>query len=142
MVGTVCNMVSGWGPDAGRISGGATKRILVVDDDPIQREFAKHNLTADDMEIVACSSVDAALLELKHKKYHLIVTDFDMPGRNGHDLINAVRALGLSLPIILVTGSQDLSTVNAAYKLGITSFALKPVVWKTLIAQIRKALSG
>jgi len=134
-------MSSGRGADSERGSS-AAKRILVVDDDPIQREFAKLNLTADDMEVMACSSVDAALLELKHKRYDLIVTDFDMPGRNGHDLINAVRSLQLKLPIILVTGSQDLSTVNAAYKLGVTTFALKPVVWKTLIAQIRSALSA
>jgi DNA-binding NtrC family response regulator len=129
------------GADTGRDRGASTMRVLVVDDDPIQREFAKFNLTAEGMEVVTCSSVDSALQELKRTSYHVVVTDFDMPGRNGHDLIKIVRALGLSLPIILVTGSQELSTVNLAYKIGATSFALKPVVWKTLAAQIRSALS-
>lgn len=117
-------------------------RLLVIDDDPIQREFAIAHLGGPDLDVVAVPSGQAGLAELAHSSFDIIVTDFDMPGMNGLELIAAVRADERTkpIPIILVTGVEDLSTVNAAYRLGVTNFAAKPVNWKILAMQIRDAL--
>jgi len=118
------------------------KRLLMIDDDPIQREFAQMHLGAADLEIIAVGSGQAGLTELSKSSFDIIVTDFDMPGMNGLELIAALRAdtRYKSLPIIFATGSDDLATVNAAYRLGIANFAAKPINWKILAMQIRKAL--
>ena len=88
------------------------------------------------------AAFQAGLTELSKSSFDIIVTDFDMPGMNGLELIGALRAdtRYKSLPIIFATGSDDLATVNAAYRLGIANFAAKPINWKILAMQIRNAL--
>lgn len=118
------------------------RRLLLIDDDPILREFAQIHLAAADLTVVTAGSAQAAMEQMKQSGFDIVVTDFDMPGMNGLELIGALRADSRykSLPIIFATGSDDLATVNAAYRLGIANFAAKPINWKILAMQIRNAL--
>ena len=120
------------------------KRVLVVDDDPIQREFAQMNLASSGVQIVVAASAMEAQRTLASGGCDLVVSDYEMPGMNGLELIAAIRQNPATrkLPIILATSSEDLATMNAAHRLGISSFALKPVNWRTLEIQVRNALQG
>lgn len=120
----------------------ARKRVLVVDDDPIQCEFAQMKLNSGDIEVATATSVQTGLARLAKEAFDLVLTDYNMPGRNGLELIAAMRADARTrkIPIILVTSSEELSTINAAYRAGIAAFALKPVKWNVLEMQVRKAL--
>ena len=118
-------------------------RVLVVDDDPVQREFSLAHLSGR-FDVSTVVSGGAALLAMKQKPFDVVVTDYDMPGMNGIELIKAIRA-GTDAPevgVILLTGSEDLAVMNAAYKLRISTFVSKPVNWQVLPTQIEQAARG
>ena len=65
-----------------------------------------------------------------------------MPGMNGIDLVKAIRADAqlAGLPVIMVTSHEDIGTIDAAYRVGATSFITKPVNWRLLSYQIKYVL--
>jgi DNA-binding response OmpR family regulator len=114
-------------------------RILVVDDDPILREFASVYLTTPKSEVVTVTDAAAALDMLSHEKFDIAMVDIDMPGMNGFELVEHIRAQDnlRQLPIVMVTGREDIVSIDRAYTAGATSFATKPVNWRQLSHQLR-----
>lgn len=117
-------------------------RILVIDDDPVQREFASVYLSTPVAEIITAASAEHGLLRLRNEKFDLVITDYEMPGMNGIELIASIRSVSqfLRLPVIMVTSYEDIATIDAAYRAGATSFITKPVNWRLLSYQIRYVL--
>jgi CheY-like chemotaxis protein len=114
-------------------------RILVVDDDPIQREFASVYIATPTAEVVTTASARGALEALSEDAFDIMLVDFDMPGMNGLELIGKLRKdpRYVSLPIIMITGHDDMLTIDAAFRAGATSFVTKPVNWRLLSYQIK-----
>jgi DNA-binding response OmpR family regulator len=114
-------------------------RILVVDDDPILREFASVYLSTPSATIeTACDGV-AARVMLGQASYDLLLLDIEMPQLDGLSLLEEIRSdkrLG-HLPVIMLTGHDDIASIDRAYQLGANSFATKPVNWRQLSYQIR-----
>lgn len=114
------------------------RRVLVVDDDPVQREFASVYLAASGTRLETASSAREALAALEREKFDIVLIDFEMPGMNGLELIETIRSRQQwkSLPLMMVTGHEDVATIDAAFKAGATSFFTKPVNWRLLNYQI------
>ena len=120
----------------------APARLLVVDDDPIQREFTSVYLATPTAEVALASSGEQALACLRNEKFNIALIDYEMPGMNGVELLKAIRADWqlADLPVIMVTSHEDIATIDAAYRAGATSFSTKPVNWRLLSYQIRYVL--
>jgi DNA-binding response OmpR family regulator len=114
-------------------------RILVVDDDPILREFASVYLTTPMSEVVSVADAAAALDLLSREAFDIAMIDIEMPGMNGFELVERIRAQDRlrALPIVIVTGREDIVSIDRAYNVGATSFATKPVNWRQLSHQLR-----
>jgi CheY-like chemotaxis protein len=114
-------------------------RILVVDDDPILREFASVYLSTPVAQVVAVDSGQAALDLLASESFDICVFDIEMPGMDGFTLVERVRAdeRFRRLPIVMLTGREDIASIDRAYAAGATSFATKPVNWRLLSYQLR-----
>ena len=117
-------------------------RILSIDDDPIQREFAAVYLSAPTTEVESADSAEAGLLLLEKGDYDILLLDIDMPGMNGIDLVRSLRAdtRFADLPVVMVTGREDMVSIDAAYEAGATSFVTKPVNWRVLSDHLRFVL--
>jgi len=114
-------------------------RILVVDDDPILREFASVYLATPSASIdTACDGAEARL-RLEHNVYDILLLDIEMPRVDGFALLTEIRSHeGLKhLPVIMLTGHDDIASIDRAYQLGANSFATKPVNWRQLSYHIR-----
>ena len=114
-------------------------RILVVDDDPILREFASVYLATPSATIeTACDGV-AARTRLGQADYDVLLLDIEMPQLNGLSLLEEIRSDERlkHLPVIMLTGHDDIASIDRAYQLGANSFATKPVNWRQLSYQIR-----
>jgi CheY-like chemotaxis protein len=114
-------------------------RVLFVDDDPILREFALVHLGADKVEVKAVGDGDEALALLAEWPADIVLLDLEMPRLDGFEVL---RALGESerlreLPVIVVTGREDIAAIDRAYAAGATSFVSKPLNWRLLNCQIR-----
>jgi len=116
-------------------------RILVVDDQENIRSMLQELLFANDYHQVdvACNSEEALDL-LKTFKYNLILSDINLPGMSGMDLLKYIRKYFGSIEVILITGNPDLNDAVAAVKNGAFDYLSKPVDFEKLLAQVTMAL--
>jgi len=77
--------------------------ILVVDDDAGIRENIADLLSTEDYHVVSAADAEEAMRVLESEKIDLMLTDFQMPGRNGVELIEAARKANHAIPAILMT---------------------------------------
>ena len=114
-------------------------RILVVDDDPILREFASVYLTSPVSEVEAAPDAEAALDLLSSKEFDVVLVDIGLPGMDGFELVQTMRAQERlrDLPIVILTVREDIASIDRAYAIGATSFATKPVNWRLFSYQLR-----
>jgi diguanylate cyclase (GGDEF)-like protein len=114
--------------------GGTTPRVLVVDDDPGARLLAVASLQK--AGYVAAQAADGAegVSAFERMRPDLILMDAVMPGTDGFAAIREIRALpgGDRVPILMMTGLEDLSSIHRAYEVGATDFATKPINWVVL----------
>ena len=116
--------------------------LLVADDDPIMREFASVYLSSPTATVTTATDGRDALALLKDRRFDLLLLDLDMPVMNGFEVLETLRAdhATAGLPIIVITGREDIVSIDRAYALGATSFINKPVNWRILAYQVRYVL--
>ncbi len=95
-------------------------RILVVDDDPILREFASVYLATPSATIdTACDGAEARI-RLAQAAYDVLLLDIEMPRLNGFSLLEEIRSDERlrHLPVIMLTGHDDIASIDRAYQIG------------------------
>lgn len=114
-------------------------RILYVDDDPILREFAVVNLATEHARVETAADGRAALAAIAGEPPDLVLLDLDMPEMDGFEVLETLRAdpKFADLPVIVVTGREDVEAVDRAFAVGATSFVVKPLNWRLLSHQLR-----
>jgi DNA-binding NtrC family response regulator len=83
-----------------------TGRVLLVDDEISALETASAVLS-DDFDVVSCRSAEEALLQLSQGDFHVVCTDFQMPGMKGDELINKALLHAEYLYGIMLTGHVE-----------------------------------
>jgi DNA-binding response OmpR family regulator len=117
-------------------------RVLFVDDDPILREFARVNLASPNTAIdVTCGGAEA-LEMLRAQAYDVVLLDLEMPGLDGFETLTRIRAdpVLAHVPVIVQTGREDVEAIDRCFRLGATSFVMKPLNWRLLSYQVRYVL--
>ena len=117
-------------------------RILVVDDDPILREFASVYLSSPSATIVTDCDGGAARNRLGENPFDVLILDIEMPHVDGFSLLQEIRSDEKlrHLPVIMLTSHNDVASIDRAYELGADAFATKPVNWRQLSYQIRSVI--
>lgn len=120
------------------------KKLLFVDDEPlflegIKRLLRKHK---DQWQTATAGSCDQALQMVEQESYDLVLSDINMPGKSGFDLLAALqdRRETRSIPVIIITGAGDSGLKKKALTNGATDLLAKPVDYGDLIARITSAL--
>ncbi|MDI7773907.1 response regulator [Asticcacaulis sp. EMRT-3] len=117
-------------------------RILVADDDPILREFAATHLATSDVEVELAEDGEAAWQRLMQGGIDIALVDLEMPRLDGFGLIERVRWQESlkHLPLVVVTGREDMTAIDRAFALGATSFVVKPLNWRLLLHELAYVL--
>jgi DNA-binding response OmpR family regulator len=117
-------------------------RILFVDDDPIVREFATVHLSTDKAEVHLAEDGEAALHAVSALRPDVVLLDLEMPKLDGFEVLARLRAdpATRELPVVVVTGREDVAAIDRAFEAGATSFIVKPINWRLLSYQIRYVL--
>lgn len=117
-------------------------RILVADDDPILREFASVQLSTPVATVECVPDGAEAWKRLQDGDFDLALVDIEMPKLDGFALVERIRADARLqyLPVVMLTGREDIASIDRAYRVGATSFVTKPVNWRQLSHQIRYVL--
>jgi DNA-binding response OmpR family regulator len=114
-------------------------KILFVDDDPILREFAVVHLSTETATVQTIADGEEALAALQAEPADVMLLDLELPQMHGFEVLRRVRENPdlADLPIVVVTGREDVAAIDRAYAEGATSFVAKPLNWRMLSYQIR-----
>ncbi|AQV01069.1 MULTISPECIES: response regulator [Desulfococcus] len=116
------------------------KQVLFVDDDENVLNGYKHALFRSPWKIHTASSARKALEILSTESISLIVTDIKMPEMHGFELIEEIRKIDTSLPVIVCSGYHGLKSEADLYFHNIAGFVEKPVEMPVLAAKIKEML--
>ena len=101
--------------------------VLHVDDEPDVADVAARYLQRQDdrFDVTVVSAVEAGLERLEHEAFDCVVSDYDMPGRNGVEFLRTVREDHPELPFILFTGKGTEEIASNAISAGVTDYLQK-----------------
>ena len=115
-------------------------KVLVVDDELSMREFLTILLEREGYESASAASADQALKLLNDDLFDLIISDVQMPGLNGIDLLARVKAMAPDTAVLMMTAFSAAEQAVEAMKLGAYDYIAKPFKIEEIKLLIRNAL--
>jgi two-component system response regulator FlrC len=116
--------------------------VLVVEDDAALREALVDTLRAAGMATLSAADAQAALQLLSGEDIGLVISDVQMPGANGYELLSSIKRMRPYLPVVLMTAYGTVSQAVAAMREGATDYILKPFDAPALIDMARRQLAA
>lgn len=99
-------------------------KIFIVEDDPFYARLLVKAIESEDYEIIVFAS-GAELLSNLHQNPDIITLDFNLPDSKGSDLLVKIKEFNPEIPVIAVSGQEDVNVVVEAYKLGVNHYIIK-----------------
>ena len=112
-------------------------KVLVVDDDKAILTMLHKALKSNGIENDLAISGEAALELLSVNKYDLILLDINMRGINGFEVIQRIRARGLTTPVMVVSGRKEDQDALYGLEIGADDYIIKPFNPVTLVAKAK-----
>ena len=121
-------------------------RILVIDDDEMQRTLVQRMLTSVGLVVDVAEDGAEGLRLFGLNLPDLVLTDINMPGLDGHEVISAIRTQNATVPIIAMSGggpgTQQDDLLLQASRLGAREVIMKPFEFHQLKGAVQRALSA
>jgi signal transduction histidine kinase len=113
--------------------------ILIVDDDATGRIMARASLETNGFSVAEAEDGIEALSTFENLQPDIILLDVVMPKMDGFETCRALRQFprGGDVPIVMITGLNDIESINQAYDAGATDFITKPINWTLLNYRVR-----
>ncbi len=113
--------------------------ILLADDDAASRLVLYEALELEDFHVIEADDGVGAVEAYARERPQMVVLDVIMPGMDGFEACAAIRNLpgGDSVPILMLTGLEDLDSIRKGFEAGATDFATKPLNWMILSQRVR-----
>ena len=121
------------------------KRVLMVDRDTEHGAVVAGALAQEGWSLLTAPDALSALQKLSGNSYDLVISEMVLPGADGLDLLRKIKAVGLSLPVVMVSSGASVSQAVEAMKLGALDVLLKPLdptMMKALLGRIAPAMSA
>jgi DNA-binding NtrC family response regulator len=118
----------------------AAERILVVDDEELNRDLLQQILARAGYEVSTATDGEAALAMLRQGTFQVVLTDLRMPGVDGLDVIREMKTLAPSTIGIVHTAYSSVETAVEAMKAGAYDYVTKPVRRDELLVVLQRAL--
>jgi two-component system response regulator FlrC len=119
----------------------ANEAVLVVEDDAVLREALVDTLRAADLSALSAPDAPAALRLLQDEEIALVISDVQMPGPDGYQLLSSIKRLRPDLPVVLMTAYGTVAQAVAAMREGATDYIVKPFDAPALIDMARRQLA-
>jgi CheY-like chemotaxis protein len=119
---------------------GPRRRLLIADDDPTSRELLASFLGALGFSCLRAADGTQACEVLERDAVDLVLTDLDMPGADGRAVLESVRRLSATLPVIAISASTSAEALRNARDSGFDDFLDKPIDMDRLLEAIGRSL--
>jgi len=100
--------------------------VLVVDDEPVVCRLMEAILVGAGWGVEVVGSAEDAWDRIQREPFGLLVTDKNLPGKSGVELISEVKAAGIDLPSLVITGYASVESVSNALAAGASDYITKP----------------
>ncbi|MDZ4752263.1 MAG: sigma-54 dependent transcriptional regulator [Flavobacteriales bacterium] len=114
-------------------------KILLIDDEASIRKALKEILEYESYEVEEAEDGAAGLKKLEAGQFDIVFCDIKMPKMDGMELLDRIKAKGLELPVIMITGHGSVETAVEALKKGAYDFIEKPLDLNRILVTIRNA---
>ena len=115
-------------------------RILLAEDDRMLNRALCYQLENLDFQVDSCLDGEDALFYGEQNIYDVILLDRMLPGMEGTEILTALRAKGISTPIIMITALGTLSDKVKGLDLGADDYLVKPFAFEELLARIHSIM--
>lgn len=116
--------------------------VHVIDDDEAVRESLAFLLRSADLDVSTYESATAFLAALPSVAPGCVITDVRMPGLSGTELLQRLKEMGVTMPVIVMTGHGDVPLAVEAMKMGAIDFFEKPFDDEALLASVQSSLGS
>ncbi len=116
-----------------------SRSLLVVDDEPFARELVRRTLEPAGWTVSDAASCEEARRRLGDGEPDVVLLDVLLGEENGLDFLEVYRAAGGSVPVVVMTGLEDVDTVVRAMRGGAYDFLVKPVPRERLLTTVENA---
>lgn len=118
------------------------EKILIIDDNKLILKYLKESVIKMGYEAIEAETGEAGLQLIRTENPDLVITDFQMPGIDGLEVLARIRKTNAILPVILLTGFGDVVLTIKSIQLGAFDYLEKPVDLTKLKSTINNALNS
>ena len=116
-------------------------KALIVDDSAVMRKVLRGALSRAGIDDVAeAEDGQIAVTACEGEEFGLVLMDWNMPNMLGIDAVKAIRDMGKTMPIVMVTTEAEKSRVVDALKAGANNYVIKPFEPQAIVAKIQQVL--
>jgi len=114
--------------------------VLVIDDEESIRFFLEKTLGRSGYDVAAAASGEEGLESFRARRPDLVITDLKMPGLDGIDVLERVKALAPETPVVMITGFGTIENAVEAMKRGAQDYLTKPFDSRTIRSVVQRIL--
>jgi CheY-like chemotaxis protein len=118
------------------------KSVLWVDDEADLLESHRLFLADRGYDVAVATNADDAIEMLRRRSYDVLLLDEQMPGKRGLDAYRELREIAPTLPVVMVTKSEDDATLREALGAEVSDYLVKPVNPRQVLSAVTKILEG
>jgi len=112
-------------------------KILLLEDDYSLNKLICNALDQNGFFVTSVEDGYDAMTNILNNSYDLYILDINVPGFNGHEVLQEIRKIDKSLPVIIVSAQLDIDNISKAYDLGCNDYLKKPFEIEELLLHIR-----
>ena len=118
------------------------EKILIIDDNKLNRKIFKDTLGKVGYDIFEAEDGEEGLQLVRSEQPDVVITDFQMPGLNGLEVLSEIRKINLSLPVIVLTAFGDVVLTIKSIQLGAFDYLEKPIDPQQLKSIVQNAINS
>jgi DNA-binding NtrC family response regulator len=115
-------------------------RILIVDDDQTTLASLSRAFRLAGHDAVVCDNATRAISLIRNERFDLVFSDVVMPGKDGLSMLADLREIGVTTPVIMISGQATVDMAVRATRLGAIDFLEKPISTEKLLLTVDNAL--
>jgi DNA-binding response OmpR family regulator len=112
-------------------------RVLVVEDEQKVANALREGLEGERYDVVVERTGEGAFFRVNTESFDVILLDLNLPGRDGLEILQALRQRGMKTPVLVLTARDSLSDRVSGLDAGADDYLLKPFAFAELLARIR-----
>ena len=113
-----------------------THRVLVVDDEQGILSALDTHLSLLGYEVRTCDNAEDAILLIEVEKFHIVLTDINMPGMNGIEFLKKIKSIKPTIQVIMMTAFSSFEKIVDCWEAGASDYILKPFAEFNIVGDI------